>query len=459
MTGGWSAAELRAWDSAHTWHPFTPHGAYADDDPLMIVAGEGHELIDVEGRRYLDGVGSLWCNLFGHRRAELDAAVAAQLGRIAHATFLGNATAPAVALAKRLVELAPAGLTRVFYSDNGSTAVEVALKMALQYWQQADGGRGRRRTRFLTFANAYHGDTVGAVSLGGIPLFHARYGPLLFDTLQAPSPYAYRCEREGCGARCAGACLAELERLVAEHGDTLAAIVLEPGVQGAAGMLVQPPGFVRRVRKLADQAGTLLILDEVAVGFGRSGTLFASEHEGVSPDLLCLAKGLTGGYLPLAATLATERIFAAFLGEPAAGRTFFHGHTYTANPLAAAAAHATLDIFERTPLLAELPSRIARLAVLLEGLRDLPAVGDIRQYGLAAGIELVRDRRTKAAYPVAERRGMRACRAARAHGVFLRPLGDVLVLMPPLTLSDAELERLVTAVRRSVEETCSDAAS
>jgi len=252
--------------------------------------------------------------------------------------------------------------------------------------------------------------------------------------------------------------LAELERLVAEHGDTLAAIVLEPGVQGAAGMLVQPPGFVHRVRELADRAGTLLILDEVAVGFGRSGRLFASEREGVSPDLLCLAKGITGGYLPLAATLATERIFAAFLGEPAEGRTFFHGHTYTANPLAAAAAHATLDIFERTSLLAELPGRIALLAELLDGLRDLPAVGDIRQYGLAAGIELVRDRATKAPYPAAERRGMRACRAARAHGVFLRPLGDVLVLMPPLTLSAAELERLVTAVRRSVEETCSDAA-
>jgi adenosylmethionine-8-amino-7-oxononanoate aminotransferase len=459
VTGGWSPADLRAWDAAHTWHPFTPHGAYAEDDPLLIVAGEGHELIDLDGRRYLDGVGSLWCNLFGHRRAELDAAVMAQLGRIAHATFLGHATAPAVALAKRLVDVAPAGLTRVFYSDNGSTAVEVALKLALQFWQQADGGAERQRTRFLTFANAYHGDTVGAVSLGGIPLFHARYGPLLFDTLQAPSPYAYRCERAGCGRQCAGGCLAELERLVAEHGERLAAIVLEPGVQGAAGMLVQPPGFVRRVRELADAAGTLLILDEVAVGFGRSGRLFASEREGVSPDLLCLAKGITGGYLPLAATLATERIFAAFLGQPAEGRTFFHGHTYTANPLAAAAAHATLDIFERTSLLAELPGRIARLAALLEGLRDLPAVGDIRQYGLAVGIELVADRATKTPYPAAERRGMRACRAARAHGVFLRPLGDVLVLMPPLTLSEAELERLVTAVRRSVEETCSDAAS
>jgi adenosylmethionine-8-amino-7-oxononanoate aminotransferase len=450
--------DLAAWDRAHCWHPFTPHAAYADDEPLMVVAGEGHWLIDAEGRRYLDGVGSLWCNLFGHRRPELDAAVTDQLGRIAHATFLGNATAPAVVLAKRLVEVAPPGLTRVFYSDNGSTAVEVALKLALQYWQQADGGRGARRTRFLAFEHAYHGDTIGAVSLGGIPLFHERYGPLLFDAVRAPSPYAYRCPLgRGCGDACAGGCLERLEQLVAAHGDELAAIVLEPGVQGAAGMVTQPPGFVRRVRELADRAGTLLVLDEVAVGFGRSGALFASTREGVSPDLLCLAKGITGGYLPLAATLATERLFEAFLGAPAEGRTFFHGHTYTANPLAAAAALATLDIFERTSLLAELPAKVERLAALLAPLAALRAVGQVRQYGLAAGIELVRDRRTRTPYPAAERRGMRVCRAARARGVFLRPLGDVIVLMPPLTIGDAELDHLVTAVREAVEATCADA--
>jgi adenosylmethionine-8-amino-7-oxononanoate aminotransferase len=300
------------------------------------------------------------------------------------------------------------------------------------------------------------------VSLGGIDLFHARYGPLLFSTVRAPSPYAYRCPLghadDACRDGCGGGCLAALERLVAEHGPRLAAIVLEPGVQGAAGMLTQPEGFVRRVRELADAAGTLLILDEVAVGFGRSGQLFASAREGVTPDLLCLAKGITGGYLPLAATLATERIYQAFLGEPSLGRTFFHGHTYTANPLAAAAALATLDIFEQTALLEELPARVARLAELLAPLRALPAVGDIRQYGLAAGIELVRDRATRTSYPAAERRGMRVCRAARSHGVFLRPLGDVVVLMPPLTLADDELVRLVTAIRLAVEATCGDAA-
>ena len=433
--------ELKAIDRAYVWHPFTPHSAYADDDPLMVVAGEGHYLIDADGRRYFDGVSSLWCNLFGHRRPEIDAAIREQLDRIAHATFLGNATAPAVTLAKRLVDKAPAGLSRVFYSDNGSTAVEVALKMALQYWQQADGGAQKQRSAFLTFGNAYHGDTIGSVSLGGIDLFHERYRPLLFQTIQAPSPGVPGCEEV-------------LEALVNAHGSALAAIVLEPGMQGAAGMVTQPPGFTRRVRELADRAGTLLVLDEVAVGFGRSGELFASTKEGVVPDFLCLAKGLTGGYLPMAATLTTERIFRAFLGHPSEGRTFFHGHTYTGNPLAAAAAHATLDIFEQTDLLAELPGKVTTLATLLDELRVLPAVGDIRQYGLAAGIELMADRDTKTSYPSKERRGMKVCGAARKRGVFLRPLGDVVVLMPPLTVSDEELAMLVRVVHESIAEVC-----
>ena len=360
------------------WHPFTPHSAYADDDPLMVVAGEGHYLIDADGRRYLDGVSSLWCNLFGHRRAEIDQAIREQLDRIAHATFLGNATAPAVTLAKRLVDKAPAGLTRVFYSDNGSTAVEVALKMALQYWQQADGGAQKQRTAFLTFGNAYHGDTIGSVSLGGIDLFHERYRPLLFQTIQAPSPARARRARGARGAGGPAWLHARGDRARAgdagrgRDGDAAA-----PGSRGACGNWPTGPG-------------ALLVLDEVAVGFGRSGELFASNKEGVAPDFLCLAKGLTGGYLPMAATLTTERIFRAFLGHPSEGRTFFHGHTYTGNPLAAAAAHATLDIFEQTDLLAQLPGKVTRLSALLEELRVLPAVGDIRQYGLGRRYRAVR---------------------------------------------------------------------
>jgi len=449
-----SRDELVAWDDACVWHPFTPHSVYRSEDPLMVVAGDGHYLIDADGSRYLDGVSSLWCNLFGHRRPEIDAAIRDQLGRIAHSTFLGNASAPAVQLARRLVSLAPAGLTRVFFSDDGSTAVEVAAKMAYQYWQQADGGRERERTTFLTLGGAYHGDTIGSVSLGGIDLFHECYRPLLFPTIRAPSPYTYRSPTGHTPASYGEWCIAELERLVRANADRLAAVVLEPGVQGAAGMIVQPEGFVRRVREVTRETGTLLILDEVAVGFGRSGRLFACEREGVAPDFLCLAKGLTGGYLPMAATLTTERVFEGFLGPPAEGRTFFHGHTYTGNQLAAAAGLATLDVFEREQLLERLLGTIAGLTEALAPLTGLAAVGEIRQYGLMAGIELVADRASRAPFPAAERRGMRVCRAARRHGVFLRPLGDVVVVMPPLTITDAELDLLAAALAAAIPEAC-----
>ncbi len=449
-----SPEELTAWDDAHLWHPFTPHSVYRDEAPLLIAAGEGNYLIDTEGRRYLDGVSSLWCNLFGHRRAEIDAAIRQQLEHIAHSTLLGHTAVPAIRLAQRLTAIAPAGLTRVFFSDNGSTAVEVALKMALQFWQQHDGGRQRRRDRFVTLGLAYHGDTVGSVSLGGIDLFHQRYRPLLFETLQAPAPYCYRCPLGLARSSCALDCISALERLTRSAGDRVAAIVIESGVQGAAGMVVQPAGFLRRARALADEVGALLILDEVATGFGRSGRMFACETEDVSPDLLCLAKGLTGGYLPMAATLATERIFQAFLGPPAEGRTFFHGHTYTGNALAAAAALATLDIFEQDQVLAGLPAKIARLASALSTLQTLPAVGDIRQFGLAAGVELVADRASRTPFPAAERRGVRVCRAARDRGVFLRPLGDTIICMPPLSITDAEITHLVDAIASGIRETC-----
>jgi adenosylmethionine-8-amino-7-oxononanoate aminotransferase len=449
-----SVEELRAWDDAHLWHPFTPHSVYRAEDPLLIAAGEGNYLIDIEGRRYLDGVASLWCNLFGHRRPEIDSAIREQLDRIAHSTLLGHSAVPAIALARRLTELAPSGLTRVFFSDDGSTAVEVALKMALQFWQQQSRGRDHDRTLFVTLGLGYHGDTVGSVSLGGIDLFHDRYRPLLFQTVKAPAPYCYRCPLGLERSHCALDCIVALERLVGEHADRIAAVVLESGMLGAAGMVVQPDGFLRRARAAADAAGALLILDEVATGLGRAGTMFACEREGVVPDLLCLAKGLTGGYLPMAATLTTERVFEAFLGPPAEGRTFFHGHTYTGNALAAAAALATLDIFEREQVIGSLGPKIAKLTRELERLRSLPVVGDIRQYGLAAGLELVADRVTKAPFPAAERRGVAVCRAARRQGVFLRPLGDTIVLMPPLSVTEAEISHLIDAIDSGIRETC-----
>jgi adenosylmethionine-8-amino-7-oxononanoate aminotransferase len=394
--------ELVAWDDAHVWHPFTPHSVYRADEPLMVVAGDGHYLVDADGSRYLDGVASLWYNLFGHRRPEIDAAIRAQLDRIAHSTFLGNASAPAVTLARRLALLAPTGLTRVFFSDDGSTAVEVAAKMAYQHCQQADAGRGRARTAFLTLDGAYHGDTVGSVSLGGIDLFHQRYRPLLFETIRAPSPYTYRPPAGHTPESYGAWCIAELERLVRANAERLAAVVLEPGLQGAAGMIVQPEGFVRRVRAVTRETCTLLILDEVATGFGRSGRMFAAEREGV----------------------------------------------------AAAAALATLDVFEREGILPRVEITIRRLADALSSLTGLAPVGEIRQYGLAAGIELVAHRATRAPYPAAEQRGMRVCRAARRHGVFLRPLGDVVVLMPPLTITDDEIERIAGALRAAIPEGC-----
>jgi len=442
--------ELRAWDEEYLWHPFTPHSVYQEEEPLMVVEGDGNYLIDVEGHRYLDAVSSIWCNVFGHRHPEIDDAIRKQLDRIAHATFLGNATGPAVELGKRLVEITPENLTRVFYSDSGSTAVEVALKIATQYWQQTEGEASR--TRFLTLRHAYHGDTVGSVSLGGMDLFHARYHNLLFETITVEAPYCYRCpfglERESCQE----ACIDKAIEAIHAHGEQLAGIFLEPMVQGAAGMITQPPGFLKRLSDAAHEVGALVILDEVAVGFGRSGdTLFACQQAGVEPDLLCLAKGLTGGYLPLAATLATEEIFSAFLGPPEEGRTFFHGHTYTGNPLGAAAAMATLDIFEREKVMESLPSKVNLLTEVLETLRLLPGVGDIRQWGLMAGVELVKDKESKESFAPSARMAMKVCRAARDHGVFLRPLGDTLVIVPPLSVTDDELRLIGRALAAGLE--------
>jgi adenosylmethionine-8-amino-7-oxononanoate aminotransferase len=433
-------AQLEAWDDAHLWHPFTPHSVYRQEEPLLIAAGDGHYLVDVDGRRYLDGVASLWCNAFGHRHPRIDAAVVAQLGQVAHATLLGHASVPAVRLARRLVELAPPGLSRVFFSDDGSTAVEVALKMALQHWQQRDGGREKHRRRFLALTDGYHGDTVGAVALGGIELFHARFAPLLFEVVRVPAGD-----------------LAALERAVERHGEELAAVVVEPGFQGAAGIVTYADGYLQRLAELTRNAGALLLFDEVATGMGRSGHVFASEAVGIVPDLLCVAKGLTGGYLPLAATLTTEAVFGAFLGPPEEGRTFFHGHTYTGNALGAAAALATLELLSEPGTLAAVRARAARLAVEVERLRRLPAVGAVRSWGLAAGIDLVAERAGNRPYPPGERRGMRVCRAARDRGVFLRPLGDTIVLMPPLSIGEDELVLLVEAVAHGISAACGDA--
>jgi adenosylmethionine-8-amino-7-oxononanoate aminotransferase len=364
---------------------------------------------------------------------------------MAHSTLLGLAHPSAIRLARRLTEIAPSGLTKVFFSDNGSTAVEAALKIAFQYWRQ----RGRpEKQRFLKLAQAYHGDTLGAVSVGGISLFHEIYAPLLFETLEAPTPYCYRCpDQENCEQQC----LARLEELVAAQHRGLAAVIIEPVMQGAAGMIAQPPGYLKRVREVTQAHDVLLIADEVATGFGRTGKMFACEHEGVSPDLLCLSKGITGGYLPLAATLATDGIYDAFLGEFHEFKTFFHGHTFSGNPLAAACALASLDLFGRDKTLVRVELNISQLGLELCGMSRHPHIGDIRQRGYMVGIELVQDKAAKAPFPVERRTGHRVILAARKLGAILRPLGDVIVLMPPLCITGEELAHLCQITLEAIE--------
>jgi adenosylmethionine-8-amino-7-oxononanoate aminotransferase len=443
--------ELETWDREHLWHPFTPMQAYAAEPPLIIERAEGCFLIDLDGQAYLDGVSSLWCNVHGHRVPALDAAVRGQLDRVAHSTLLGLANVPAVRLARRLAELAPPGLTRVFYSDDGATAVEVALKMAFQYWRQCPQPQPQK-IQYLALQGAYHGDTLGDVSVGDLGRFHHLFRPLLFPTVRAPNPYCYRCPLGLERATCRIACVEHLAALVEEHAESLAAVVVEPLVQGAAGMITAPEGYLRRVREVTRAHGILLIADEVAVGMGRTGTLFACSREEVSPDFLCVAKGLTGGYLPLAATLTTEEVYAAFLGRPEEGRTFYHGHTYTGNPLGAAVALANLDLLENSGVLKEVPAKSARLGEHLERMARLPAVGEVRQQGLMAGIELVRDKATKEPFPPELRTGNRVCRLARAQGVLLRPLGDVVVVMPPLAIQRDLLDRLCDVLYNSIEQ-------
>lgn len=479
---------LAVLDHKHVWHPFTQMRDWLRHEPVVVVRGQGARLWDARGRSYLDGNASIWTNLHGHAHPKLDRALRGQLKRIAHSSALGLANEPASRLAARLVGAVadpPARLRRVFFSDDGSTAVEVALKLAYEYTRRT---RGDRRPRFLGVEGAYHGDTVGAVSLGHIDLFHQAYAGLLFRTDRVMAPYCYRCpfnrarpERGDAREyrRCQWECVDQVERRLAvrrRRGPPYAAFVYEPLMQGAAGMIPQPAGWLPRVAALVRAHGGLLVADEVMTGFGRAGlggdlgegsgipnrprskgraiwrgpALFASQVAGVQPDLLCLAKGLTGGYLPMGATLVTDAVFEAFLGEYSEFKTFFHGHSYTGNQLAAAVGLASLDLLEQ-------PSEIRRRAALeqqleaeLGPLRALSHVGDIRRVGLMVGVELVRDWRTRSPFDLAEQAGIRVCAAMTRRGVLTRPVGNVVVLMPPYVTTPDELSEMVTALRRSV---------
>ena len=443
--------QLARWDREYVWHPFTQMQMWNSAEPVIIERGEGPYLIDVTGRRFLDGISSLWVNVHGHRHPYLNAAIIGQLDKIAHSTLLGLANVPSILLAKRLADISPPGLTKVFYSDAGATAVEIALKMSFQYWQQQNDPALRGKKKFISLGEAYHGDTIGSVSVGGMDLFNDLFRDLLFSGYRAYPPYCYRCplslKRDKCGLACADA----VEDIMSKHHEEIAAMIVEPLVQGAAGMIVAPQGYLRRIRELCTKYNILLIADEVAVGFGRTGTMFACEQEEVCPDLMCLAKGLTGGYLPLAATMTTERIYEAFLGEHKALRAFFYGHTYTGNPLACVAALANLDLFENNNILDHVQNMAGVMAGALERFHELAHVGEIRQRGLMVGIELVRNKETKEAYPWDENIGHQVILEARKHGLIIRPLGPVIVLMPILNISESQLLEILNITCRAIK--------
>lgn len=440
---------LSEWDKTYVWHPFTQMKEYYQEEPLIIERGEGFYLIDVDGKRYIDGTSSIWVNIFGYDRKELLDAIKEQLEKLPHSTLLGLANPPSILLAKKLVEIVPKGLKRVFYSDNGSTAVEIALKMTYHYWQH----KGERKRRaFVCFRNGYHGDTLGAVSVGGIDLFHRIYRPLLFKSYKAPSPYCYRCPLKLDRARCSMECVSIFEHIVMEHREELCGVIIEPYVQGAGGIIVQPEGFLKRVWKITKENDLIFIADEVATGFGRTGTLFACMREDVYPDIICLAKGITGGYLPLAATITTDEIYEAFLGRYEEFKTFFHGHTYTGNPVACNLALKNIELIEKERLIEKLQEKIEFIKSQLKRFFELRHVGDVRQAGMMIGIELVQNKREKKAYPPGKRIGHKVILKAREKGLILRPLGDVIVIMPPLAIDLESLKRILDLTYESIAE-------
>ena len=437
-------------DKTYIWHPFTQMRDWEKEPPLIIESGSGSMLRDIYGKSYIDGVSSLWVTVHGHRKKEIDAAISAQLKKIAHSTLLGLSNVPAILVAEKLISIAPKGLSRVFFSDNGSTAVEIALKMAFQYWQQK-GEAYQQKTGFISLTEAYHGDTIGSVSVGGIDLFHRIYKPLLFQSRKIESPYCYRCKYGLTYPGCLKTCLTYAERTIEKYASVTAALIIEPLIQGAAGMLTQPPGYLKKIRTLCTEHNILLIVDEVATGFGRTGKMFACEHEGVRPDLLCLAKGASGGYLPLAATLTTNDIYQGFIGDYRELKTFFHGHTYTGNPLACTAAVANIDLFRKEKTLLRLRPKISLLTRELKQFQKLKHVGEVRQRGFMVGIELVKDKGTREMFPLEDKIGIKVISECRKQGLILRPLGNVIVLMPPLSISKSELLQMLRITHNAIK--------
>ena len=440
--------QLETWDKAHLWHPFTQMQDYIKETPLIIKEGNGIYLKDINGKEYIDGVSSMWCNIHGHRNKEIDDAIKKQLDKVAHTTLLGPSNIPAIELARKIAEIMPQGLNKIFYSDNGSTANEVALKMAFQYWRHKGV---KNKTQFVALQYGYHGDTIGTMNIGGIELFCNAFRPLYFKTHLAPAPYCYRCpfgkDKNSCMLRC----LETLETILKENAEHVAAMIMEPLIQAAGGMITHPEGYLGGVQSLCKKYNILLILDEVLTGFGRTGKMFACLHENVIPDIITISKGINGGYMPLAVTVAKDEIYNTFLGEYSSFKTFFHGHTYTGNPLGCAAALASIQLFEKNLIIENLKPKISHLHERLKTFESLEHVGDIRQCGLIAAIELVKDKTTKEAYPFEERIGIRVCFEARKHGLLIRPLGHIIVIMPPLIIKNEELDRMLDIIYNSIK--------
>nr|WP_108669220.1 adenosylmethionine--8-amino-7-oxononanoate transaminase [Peribacillus acanthi] len=441
--------ELAEKNKKYVWHPFTQMQDYINEDPLIISHGKDRKLFDMQGNEYYDGVSSIWLNVHGHNIRELNEAIIHQLDQVAHTTLLGMANVPAILLAEKLVEISPDGLEKVFYSDSGATAVEIAIKMAFQYWRNI--GR-REKNLFVTMKEAYHGDTIGAVSVGAIDIYHQAYSSLLFPSLKLPYPNMYRPKYEGTAEDIKQAYLAEVENLFQEKAHEIAALIIEPIVQGASGIIVMPEGYLKALHKLCIQYDVLFIADEVATGFGRTGKMFACDLENVTPDILTCGKGLTGGYLPVAATLTTNRIYEAFLGTYEEQKTFFHGHSYTGNPLGCAVAMANLELFEKNQLLEHVDKISLFIQEKMMKFHELLHVGDIRQSGMMIGIELVSAKGTKEPYHWNDRIGVKVSKRAKELGLLTRPLGNVIVFMPPLASTESELAEMIEILHQSIKD-------
>ena len=438
-------------DKRFVWHPFTEMTSWLEGEPLIIQSGKGALLKDINGDEYIDGVSSLWTNVHGHQVEKIDNAIKEQLGKIAHSTLLGLGNVPSIEFAQALANHLPGDLERIFYSDSGATSVEIAVKLAFAHWHFL--GK-KEKTTFLRFQGAYHGDTIGSVSVGGIDAFHQLFNPLLFDAPMAPYPFVYGRPLGQSKEEFIHLCYEKIESIVKENAHRCAAIIIEPLVQGAYGIRPAPKGFLKFLQNLCHRYELLLIVDEVATGFGKTGKMFACEHENIVPDIMAMAKGISGGYLPLAATAVSQKVFESFLGSEGNLRTFFHGHTYTGNPLACAAAIASLEIFETEKVIEGLQPKIKTLEKGLSKLADHPNVGNVRNVGIMTGIELMMDKKRKIPFDPSLKIGATICDKVRKHGVIIRPLGDVLVVMPPLCITEKQIEIILNAIGKELETLC-----